>query len=152
MKLPFSVAYQLQWQLRELLDDDSSCASFSAGNIDNIPDNTIHRWQYGVDMIYRCVTTGLIMIPYFQIDSHDLQSFFLAIRSLNPFDSSGGMMWNGTYLRRTDMLRDLLNRFFSNVPQYDPELNVAFVEELENIFQQHAVPWSESPLLPILRK
>jgi hypothetical protein len=51
MTLPYSVAHQLQWQLRELSVDDSSCAGFASGNIEDIPDNTVHRWQFGVDMI-----------------------------------------------------------------------------------------------------
>ena len=51
MTLPCDVARQLQWQLRELTVDDSSCASFASGNIESIADSTVQRWQFGVDMI-----------------------------------------------------------------------------------------------------
>jgi hypothetical protein len=152
MNIPYSVALELQLHLRELLDDDSSCISFILGNIDGMPINTSVRWQYGADMIYRCIKSGLVIVPYFQIDCEDLETFFVAIRTLNPFDSSGGMMWSGTFLRGTKKLQNQLEKYFSDVPQYDPKQNLAFVKELEEIFQQHDVPWSESALLPIISK
>lgn len=152
MNIPYSVALKLQLHLRELLDDDSSCISFILGNIDGMPINTSVRWQYGADMIYRCIVSGVVTVPYFQIDCEDLESFFRAIRTLNPFDSSGGMMWSGTFLRGTDRLENLLKKHFSDVPLYDPKLNAAFVKELKEIFVLHNVPWSETPLLPIAPK
>jgi hypothetical protein len=149
MNIPYSVALKLQLHLRELLEDDSSCISFILGNIDGMPINTNVRWQYGVDMIYRCIKAGLVTVPYFQIDCEDLESFFHALQTLNPFDGSGGMMWSATFLRGTDKLEYLLNRHFSGVPLYDAKLNTDFLKDLEEIFVLHNVPWSETPLLPI---
>lgn len=152
MNLSKSVGNWLQMNLRELGEDDSTCGSVITGNIDGIPDNTTNRWQFGVDMIYRFVQCGLAIVPYFQIHCVDQDSFFVAIRTLSPFNQSGAMIWNGTFLRGTDGLHNLLKRHFSNVPQYDPNLNPAFIMELEEIFQRHDVPWSDTPLLPITAK
>jgi hypothetical protein len=152
MTLPYSVAHQLQWQLRELSVDDSSCASFASGNIEDIPDNTVHRWQFGVDMIYRCFRSDLALVLYDQRKFGDINSFLVAIRTLTPFDRGGGMTWNANFLRGTDSLRNLIGKYFSDISQYDPNLNPAFVKELEEIFQRHDVAWSETPLLPILPK
>lgn len=152
MTLPCDVAHQLQWQLRELTVDDSSCASFASGNIESIADSTVQRWQFGVDMIYRCFRSDLALILYDQRKFSDIDSFLIAIRTLTPFDRSGGMTWNATFLRATKNLRSLSSKYFSNVPQYDPTLNIAFIKKLEETFQQHDVAWSETPLLPILPK
>jgi hypothetical protein len=149
MNFPNSVARWLQSSLLELAEDDTTCGGLITGAIEGIPDDTLGRWQFGVDMIYRLVKCELAIIPYFQIRCHDETSFFLAIRTLSPFDRSGGLLWNGTFLRGTDGLQKLMKRHFSSIPRYAPLLNPPFVKELEEIFVLHNVPWSETPLLPI---
>ena len=47
------------------------------------------------------------------------------------------MTWNATFLRATKNLRSLSSKYFWNVPQYDPTLNIAFIKKLEETFQQH---------------
>ncbi len=93
------------------------------------------------------------MVPYFQIDCHDLDSFLVSVRTLNPFDPKrGGGIWNGTFLRGTDELRALIDKYFPESEPYDPSLNPAFVRALEEMFKQHDVPWSDAPLFPIMPK
>jgi hypothetical protein len=153
MNIPNDVALWLQAKLRELAVDDSTCAGVSSGNIDGIEDCTLRRWQFEVDVLYRLIKCGLAMVPYFQIDCHNLDSFLVGIRTLNPFDPRrGGGIWNGTFLRGTDKLRVLIDKYFPQSEPYDASLNPAFVKELEEMFQEHDVAWSDAPLFPIMPK
>jgi hypothetical protein len=151
MDIPDDIALWLQKNLRTLAEDDSSCAYFLSGIVDNLPDYTVSRWQLAADMIYRCVKSKLILIYNFA-DCTDEASFFVAIRTLSPFKSEGGLLWNGTLLYGSDMLTTIVEKHFPPSQPYSPDINCAFGEELDEIFQRNGVPWSETPLLPIAQK
>jgi hypothetical protein len=146
--IPGDIEQWLQRQLRMMAGDDGSCAYFISGNIGSIADYTHDRWQFGVDMIYRCLKSNLILIHNFA-DCDDEASFFTSIRTLSPFKSEGGLLWNGTLLYGSEMLTTIVEKHFPPSQPYNPDINQAFGEELDEIFQQNGVPWSEIPLLPI---
>jgi hypothetical protein len=139
----------LQFQLRVLTQDELSPSYFSTGFIDGIPDRTPQRWQLAVDMMYRCIVSGLVGVvtPRYRND-HD--AFFHAIRILNPYDERGINLWYGVDLFSTDALVELIGKYFPETGQYDGTVNPVFIQELKDIFAEHNVPWSDAPLLPIV--
>ena len=86
---------------------------------------------------------------YFDASCHDVPSLLAAIRTISPYVANGGAVWNGTYLDATDTLHAILLKYFPKDGPASVELQPAFIAELENIFQKHGVPWSDTPLLPI---
>jgi hypothetical protein len=151
VKTPGDVEQWLQRQLRMMAVDDGSCAYFISGNIASIDDYTLERWQFGVDMIYRCIRSKLINVHNFA-GCHDEASFFAALRTLSPFNDDGAFLWNGTLLYGSNMLVNIVEKHFPPSLPYSPAVNSAFGEELDEIFQRHDVPWSQTPLLPIGQK
>jgi len=148
MDIPDDIARWLQNNLRTLAEEESSCAYFLSGNVKTVPDYTSSRWQLAVDMIYRCVKSKLTLIYNFA-DCDDEASFFVAIRTLSPFRSEGGLLWNATLLYGSDMLTTIVEKHFPPSQPYSPDINLAFVEELDEIFRRNGVPWSKTPVLPI---
>jgi hypothetical protein len=149
MSQPNTVESWLQLNLQLLARDDSSPAAFSTGRIDDIPDRTPQRWQLAVDMIYRCIVSGLMRVgtPRYRND-HD--AFFHVLRTFEPYGQGDGMaLWHGGDLWPTQRLVDLVERYFPQAGPHDRTVNLAFVQELKNIFAEHNVPWSDAPLLPI---
>jgi hypothetical protein len=151
MNIPNDIALWLQSNLRTLAEDDSSCAYFLSGNVNTVPYHTRPRWQLAVGMIYRCVRSKLTLISNF-VDCDDEASFFVATRSLNPFTSEGGLLWNGTLLYGSETLTTIVEKHFSSSQAYSPDIDHDFIEELDRIFKQNGVDWSETPLLPITGK
>jgi len=151
VKTPIHIEQWLQRQLRMMAIDDGSCAYFISGNITSINDYTRERWQFGVDMIYRCMRSKLILVHNFA-GCHDEASFFDALRTLSPYTGEGGLLWNGTLLYGSDILVEIVEKFFPPSLPHSAEINDPFGKELDDIFQQNDVPWSEKPLLPIMPK
>jgi hypothetical protein len=141
----------LQRHLRILSKDDLSPAFFSSSTIVGIGDRTRQRWQIAVDTIYRCIVSDLVRVltPKYR-DNRD--EFFHAIRTLNPFDDNGVVLWNGVVLCSTDGLIALIDKYFPKTEGYDPRANPAFIEKLRAIFSENSVPWSDAPLLPIIAR
>jgi hypothetical protein len=140
----------LQFHLRFIVRDEMSPAHFSSGRIDDIPDRTPQRWQLAVDMMYRCIVSGLIGVhtPKYRND-HD--AFFHVLRTFDPYDNGDGMaLWHGGDLCPTERLIELIGKYFPKTDPSDRTVNPAFIQELKDIFAQHDVPWSDAPLLPIV--
>jgi hypothetical protein len=131
--------------------DDGSCAYFISGNIASIENYTLARWQFGLDMIYRCLKSELILV-HDRVGYPDEVAFIRALQTLSPFGDEGGVLWNGSLVYGSDLLVKIVEKHFPPSLPYSPVVNSAFGEELDSIFGRHAVPWSETPLLPILSK
>ena len=101
----------LQTRLRFFASDDLSLVSLSSSTIVGMPNYTLKRWQLAVDMIYRCVVSGLSDLTYPKY-RNDHDAFFQAIRTRSPFDESGDVMWNWEQLCGTDKLVALVNGRF----------------------------------------
>jgi len=137
MQTQHAVDLWAQQRLVVLASEDMSLAYWSGGIIDDVPGYSSQRWQLAVDMIYRCVVSGLLELTYPTYrDDHD--AFFQAIRTRSPFDQSkgvqfdesGGVLWNWEQLFGTDKLVALVGKHFPKTDEYDPNLNPAFVQEL----------------------
>jgi hypothetical protein len=151
MHFPDDVESWLQRQLRMMAVEDGSCAYFISFPVASIKDQTHEKWQFGADMIYRCLKSNLIQVHNFA-GCHDEASFFAAIQTSNPYESDGGFLWHGTLLYGSDLLVMIVEKHFPASQPYSPEVNDAFGDELDTIFQSNGVPWSETPLLPIAAK
>ena len=149
MTIPEDIAGWLQRHLTILCEDDLSIGHFASGNIDSVPDGTVSRWQLSVDVIYRALTCNMIAI-YKYIECSNETSFFEAIRSRSPYDDAGAVLWNGTLIYGTEKLEALGRSFFSTLSQGWDDVNPTFIEALEQIFAENGVPWSDTPLLPIM--
>lgn len=152
-----TVDFWMQQHLLVLTSDDMSLAYLTGGTIDDVPDYSPQRWQLAVDMIYRCVVSGLLELTYPKYRG-DRDAFFQAVRTLSPFgqssgipfDQSGGVLWNWEQLYGTDKLVALVDKYFPKTGgAYDDAVNPAFIQELHDVFAAAGVPWSDAPLLPI---
>jgi hypothetical protein len=151
MPQPNTVESWLQFGLQRLARDDISPAFFLGGRIDDIPDRTPQRWQLAVDMMYRCIVSGLIDVhtPRYR---NDHEGFFHVLRTFAPYGQGDGMaLWHGGDLCPTERLIDLLDKYFPKTGPCNRAVNPAFIQELTGIFAEHNVPWSDAPLLPIIR-
>jgi hypothetical protein len=149
MTIPDDTAGWLQGHLSILCEDDLSIGHFASGNIDSVPDGTLSRWQLSVDMIYRALTCELIAVYKF-LECSDRVSFLEAIRSRSPYDGMGDVLWNGTLIYGTEKLEALARSYFDPLTQGRDDVNPAFIEALERIFAENGVPWSKTPLLPVM--
>ena len=150
MTFPIDVAEWLQFTLRDLAVDYTTCGGVISGNIKDFPDNTNARWQFGLDMIFRFNKGGLTYFDYC-VNPHDVTELFRTLQTSNPFFGQSGALWNGTFMSGTDRLRALVEKHFPSSQPYDASLNAEFVQEVEDLFQTSEVPWSTQPLLPIVQ-
>jgi hypothetical protein len=151
MNLPIDVAEWLQFTLRDLAIDYTTCGGVISGNIKEFPDHTNARWQFGVDMIYRLNTSGLTYIRYFLNPPREMDEFYRILQTSNPFLGGSGFVWYGSFMSGTDSLRALVEKYFPSSRPYNPSLNGEFVQEIEDLFQSNKVAWSTQPLLPIVQ-
>ncbi len=148
----------LQNRMRLFSADDLPLTYFSSSIIAGAQYDNLERWQLAVDMIYRCIVSGLLELTYPKYRT-DHDAFFQAIRTRSPFDpgppfdDSGAVLWNVEQLYGTDKLIGLVDKYFPNTGNaYDETVNPAFVEELRDVFAAAGVPWSDAPLLPVAAK
>ena len=60
-------------------------------------------------------------------------------------------MWNWEQLYGTDKLVALVDKNFPDAGEaYDEAVDPAFIQELREIFAAAGVPWSDTPLLPVI--
>ncbi|THD42331.1 MAG: hypothetical protein E7774_15745 [Bradyrhizobium sp.] len=150
MSQPNTVESWLQFNLQLLIDDNESPVGFMSGRVDGMPDRTPQRWQLAVDMIYRCIVSGLIQIATPQYRD-DRDAFFHVLRTFDPYvDDDGILLWHGGQLSPTEALIAMVGKYFPTTGHYERTVNPAFIQELKDIFAAHGVPWSDAPLLPIV--
>ncbi|RUL71900.1 hypothetical protein [Dyella choica] len=209
MTLSPDVAAWLQRNLVIMSIDDVSAIGLSGDSPNRALNETVGQWQFTIDMIYRCLVSGLICVgPTDEwlraIGLPDIKSFTETLAKINPFDLPGDPgHWFDTYFVDTDYcrlriahygllnadaaetiarnnlavleetpayypkayvkdevgLRNAATHFFecaaiSRAAGWHPGKNVdvlvpAFVEEIEMLFENHGIPWSEKPLIPI---
>lgn len=202
MKMPHHLAQWLERNLQVMATDDISAMFFVD---DYVSDKK--QWQYGVDIIYRCLVCDLIKGLY--IPETPLE-FVQELASVDPFDDSPendeplgvwfGPLLNCTYRGKMLVAKyGLLNSIVAEALAYswqraaekEPNdfpvngldsaeaallhakrlrecaeisraagwqpseewepVNEAMIEEIEARFEECGVPWSEEPLIPILR-
>jgi hypothetical protein len=161
MCIPDETALWLQNLLLGYSGECWSMVDFVLGKLDSVPQETEARWQLGVDTVYRTRTCDLIQVEGLA-GFADLPSFFHAIRSLGPDDKSGMRsstgeyrytgpdLWNASQICGTKRLLELVRTHFPAVGETRRTLNPGFIEDLEHLFAENGVPWSDKPLLPIM--
>jgi hypothetical protein len=157
MKIPTKEAEGLQYALVCIFGvDDYTPMGF--GRVG--PGCTREDWQWAVDWIYRLLSAGLLELwPAGMLDGKtDLtfDGFLDFARELAKQDPSlfkevneKPVPWIGPHLCLTDKAKRLIAKHGMSDPCQDYPLNVAFIEEMEGIFEAVGVPWSEGPLVPI---
>ena len=148
MSIPTDTALWLQEQLLGLDHDDWGLVYILYGNLASVPDDTSERWQLGVDVIYRGLVCDLVKVKDYGATS-DRASFLQAIRTLDPCGDGAGF-WHATLIWGSPRLGELIEAHFPPPDQRDDKLNHAFIEALEQIFADKGVPWSGTPLLPVV--
>ena len=148
MDMPENIRAWNQKALRDMAVDDGSCFHFVARHIESVERRSAALWQFGVDNIYRCLRSGLILVHNYA-GCADEASFLKAIRTFSPFKSEGGLLWNGTLLYGSDLLLSLSERYGLSDPRYAQAINQNFTNEIERRFEAAGVPWSDAPLLPL---
>jgi len=148
MQISQNIRGWIQDNLRFMSVDDGSCALFIGGRIEGVDRCSAALWQLGVDNIYSCLRSGLILVHNYA-GCTDEASFLKAIRTFSPFRSEGGLLWNGTLLYGSDLLLSLSERYGLSDPRYAKELNADFMNEIERRFEAAGVPWSDAPLLAL---
>jgi hypothetical protein len=147
MQMPQDTALWLQKHLLGLDHEDWGLVYMLYGNLASTPPDTPARWQLSVDLIYRGLVSGLVAVNDLGATS-DQASFLHAIRTLDPCGDGAGF-WHATLVWGTERLSKLIKAHFQPGGERSGKLNPAFIEELETIFAQNGVPWSDKPLLPI---
>ncbi len=162
MRIPDETALWLQTLLLGYSGECWSMVDFVLGKLDCIPQETESRWQLGIDTVYRTVTCDLVLVEGLA-GFPDLPSFFHAIRNLGPNDKSGTRsstgeykytgpeLWNASQICGTKRLLEIVGAHFPPIGEVRRALNPTFIKALEAIFAENGVPWSDKPLLPILR-
>ncbi len=138
MAIPDNIGKWLQFSLCSLAEDDDTCAGFVSGIIDGIPNYTEARWKLGADMISGLVLTGLVRFWNYQYEFPDDTSMLKALRTLNPFTSDGGIVWNGTFITPTDRLTQLVHTYFPPGQPVRRELDRQFIDAVDAIIPRDA--------------
>ncbi len=149
MQIPQDTALWLQKHLLGIDHEDWGLVYMLYGNLASTPPDTPARWQLSVDLIYRGLVSGLVAVDDLGATS-DQTSFLRAIRTLDPCGDGAGF-WHATLVWGTERLSKLIKAHFPPSGERDGKLNPAFIEALEAIFADNGVPWSDKPLLPIMR-
>ncbi|RBP15901.1 hypothetical protein DFR50_107171 [Roseiarcus fermentans] len=148
MTISTDYASWLQAQMLGLYHEEWGLVYMLYGNLASVPNDTHERWQLGTDLIYRGLVCELVEVKDFGATT-DRESFLHAIRSLDPSGDGVGF-WHATIVWGAPRLDKLIETHFQSPDEHDETLNPAFIAALEQIFAESGVPWSDSPLLPIL--
>lgn len=158
--MPTSVAKWLLFNLHTLKSDAMSPDFFPGGiNDDSYPSSSAADQKLAVNMIYRCLKSGLIDIdPPDWRELYGLYSIEEFAQELARVDQFGGhrmeeaghdqhlddmKIWLGPLLHCTDAGESLVNRYFPEELNLEDEPRVArFNEVICQIFEDHGVPWS----------
>lgn len=143
-------ALNTQFFLNILIQDELSC-SFLLSN-----DNP-NAWQFAVELIYRLKTCDLIDFSFDvlnkSLSSPDttysgLDDFCYHLSKTNP--SSDSNIWFDAQLSLTKKGQTLMSYYFKDFTNWDKEINIPFIDKLEEIFHNYNVPWDEDrPIFPI---
>jgi len=112
MRMPVRVAEWLQDNLHVMATDDLSAISFASGE-----SNDGEQWQLAVDMIYRCLVSGLINVYAPLEDGLDaIERFVRGLAEVDPFDRSEANwvaigVWLGPLFHDTDRGMEISARY-----------------------------------------
>lgn len=154
MKIDIRTANEIQYLFEYLYDEDYNALYLIPGD-----SSKLWGWQFTVEIIYRLYVCGLICIypesilikndPY----SYDgIDDFCNQLAKNNPCATEQDLVWYGSDFYLSTKAYFLMDEYFPNTGNnlWDKDLNTAFIERLESIFEQYGVPWDENnPRFPI---
>ncbi|MGN2410414.1 hypothetical protein [Pseudomonas syringae] len=116
-------------------------------------DENLQVWQYSVDVIHRCLVSGLWSIfnkewmNYHKVK--DYEFFCKKLSDLNPFNLSdeGEIFWLEPLLSRTDLSLSLIKKY--GISSTSKDLCIPFACEIEDIFSAKGVSWKSGSIYSI---
>lgn len=156
--MPPQIASQLQFNLY-LVSLEGYCPDlFVGGRQTTLPSDAHIRWQLAVDTIYRCLISGLIDIwNDAWMASKRINNYFDFAKALamhNPFDENqfekiGAVYWLEPLLYATDKCKALITKH--QIQNFEEDVVCEpFIDDLESLFEENAVPWTNEPLIAIV--
>ncbi|QOT80091.1 hypothetical protein [Cupriavidus basilensis] len=134
-----------QWDMKFMSIDDIPLANLLASIESLYPEPARGRWQAALDCIYRLITCELADITWVGEIEENLTILFDSLATYPPLQLEPGY-WLELQMYGTEKCVDLINRHHI---EWDSDLNPAFAQELEKIFDDYGVGLDKSPLIPI---
>ncbi|OOS04196.1 hypothetical protein SAMN02745664_1207 [Moraxella cuniculi DSM 21768] len=144
-------ATEAQWFLRVLITDPMSSIYVLRGS---------GTWQFAVEFIYRIYSCGLTdfafdvltkseQSPNTTYDGIEDFCYHLSITDPDDFES---IIWIDANIILTPFGRKLMEEYFKDSSKdWSNELNIPFIEKLEDIFTEHGLEWNlENPKFPVV--
>jgi hypothetical protein len=130
-----------------IIPEEQSAISFIGGPLDEYPDGTASRWQFGVDMIHRLLKSGLVRFDHAGLQESDTKTFVELLANENPF-ASGAFTWHTALLYGTERCAELMTRHDAG-DWKDDTVSKAFSDEIASIFETNGVGWSGKTFVAI---
>lgn len=154
MKIHPQDALEAQFFLNILVTDPVSSA-YALGR-------SRHQQQFAVDFIYRIYSCGLTdfafdvltkseQSPNTTYDGIEDFCYHLSITDPDDFES---IIWIDANIILTPFGRKLMEEYFKDSSKdWSNELNIPFIEKLEDIFTEHGLEWNlENTKFPVVNK
>ena len=160
--MPLGVVKELIFKLSVLISDDMPVAffGFDDAGLSGAPPYSANAQHVSVDMIYRCLKSGLIAIfPEDWLERagiHSVEAFAADLARVDqnkkttpdtPESRQHALdmaVWLDPLIYCTDAGAALVSRYFQNALDLEDEARVlGFNEEACKIFASHGVSWSE---------
>jgi hypothetical protein len=157
MYISLDVAKRLQWLLEVMVlgSDDLSPSWFVSAEA--LTGNAaLRNWQESVDIIYRLLSCNLLLVAGVA-SGEQIYLLGRALAEQNPFTMEPDFLserwkpwqlpWQGQLLYPSEHCKLLFAKH--RIETYDAPLCEALIEDVEALFEQHGVAWSDVPLVPI---
>ncbi|MCF5679418.1 hypothetical protein, partial [Pseudomonas syringae] len=149
MNIPINTAIAIQNDIFILTLDDYPPHGILGGMS---TDENLQVWQYSVDVIHRCLVSGLWSIlnkewmNYHKVK--DYEFFCKKLSDLNPFNLSdeGETFWLEPLLSSTELSFNLIKKY--GISSLSKDLCIPFICEIENNFSANGVSWEYCSFYP----
>ena len=152
MKMPPNIAAWFQGNLYLLTLSGYSADLFTCAKPGELNDDPRFRWQLAVDMIYRGIKCGLMDVwDGANKAGAGMQRSLALVKELaqvDPYSDSLEICWLDPEIDATELCNALINKF--DIQRFElGEICVPFIEEVEMLFEQKGVSWSDAPLIEL---
>ena len=160
MKMPPNIAAWFQGNLYLLTLSGYSADLFICAKPGELNDDPNFRWQFAVDMIYRGIKCGLMVVWNGPNRSRGTLESSLElvnkIAQFNPYSDliadphPDSMCWVGEEIEAGELCDELVKKHDLDSYSYIPGVICEpFIEEIEALFDRHGVSWSDEPLIEL---
>lgn len=113
------------------------------------------RWQFAVDMTFRCLTSGIweFSVPDFldRLGLAGVEQFCARLAEFDPFAlaEDGEKYWLDSYMTASKVSSDLvaINLISADGPVFSKD----FFHEVDRVFALSGAGWADGPKIPISR-